>query len=136
MSFGTFTESVVDQVALAWLEAIGWRIAPGRDIGFDTPAAERADDGEVVLALRLRDAVARLNPALRAEVREDGRCWSRHLLRGGAVMIASLALGLRRVANRAMNQAVLARYAPQRQHEPVIGPFIGPSWPDSVDWIS
>jgi type I restriction enzyme R subunit len=65
------TESMVEQAALAWLEAIGWRIAHGPDIAPDMPAAERRDYGEVVLAQRLRDALARLNPALPAEALED-----------------------------------------------------------------
>jgi type I restriction enzyme R subunit len=66
-----FTESVVEQAALAWLEAIGWRIAHGPDIAPDMPLAERRDYGEVVLARRLRDALARLNPRLPAEALED-----------------------------------------------------------------
>ncbi|MCC6764970.1 MAG: type I restriction endonuclease subunit R [Deltaproteobacteria bacterium] len=65
------TESVVEQAALAWLEAAGWRIAHGPDIAPDMPAAERRDYGEVVLAQRLRDALARLNPALPPEALED-----------------------------------------------------------------
>ncbi len=65
------TESVVEEAALAWLEAIGWRIAHGPDIAPDMPAAERADYGEVVLAQRLRDALARLNPVLPGEAREE-----------------------------------------------------------------
>lgn len=36
-----FTESVVEKAALAWLEAIGWRIAHGPDIAPDMPAPER-----------------------------------------------------------------------------------------------
>jgi type I restriction enzyme R subunit len=67
----TFTESVVEEAALAWLEAVGWRIAHGPDIAPDMPAAERRDYSEVVLAQRLRDALARLNPALPAEALED-----------------------------------------------------------------
>jgi type I restriction enzyme R subunit len=67
----TFSESVVEQAALAWLESIGWRVAHGPDIAPDMPAAERADYGEVVLAQRLRDALARLNPGLPAETLED-----------------------------------------------------------------
>ena len=43
----------------------GAEIAPGE------PAAERDDYGEVVLAQRLRDALARLNPALPAEALDD-----------------------------------------------------------------
>ena len=65
------TESVVEQAALAWLEAAGWRIAHGPDIAPDMLAAERRDYGEVVLAQRLRDALARLNPMLPAEALED-----------------------------------------------------------------
>jgi type I restriction enzyme R subunit len=66
-----FTESVVEQAALAWLEAGGWRIAHGLDVAPDTPAAERSDYGEVVLAQRLRDALVRLNPSLSDDALED-----------------------------------------------------------------
>ncbi len=67
----TFTESVVEDAALAWLEAAGWRVAHGPDIAPDTPAAERDSYAEVVLAGRLRDALARLNPDLSADALED-----------------------------------------------------------------
>jgi type I restriction enzyme R subunit len=66
-----FTESVVEDAALAWLESTGWRIAHGPDIAPDQALAERRDYGEVVLARRLRDALARLNPALPAEAQDD-----------------------------------------------------------------
>jgi type I restriction enzyme R subunit len=66
-----FTESVVEDATLGWLESIGWSIAHGPDIAPDMPAAERQNYGEVVLAQRLRDALARLNPALPAEALED-----------------------------------------------------------------
>ena len=66
-----FTESVVEQAALAWLEGAGWMVANGAEIAPGEPAAERDDYGQVVLAQRLRDALARLNPALPAETLED-----------------------------------------------------------------
>jgi type I restriction enzyme R subunit len=66
-----FTESVVEQAAPAWLEAIGWRVVHGPDIAPDMPAAERDDYGQVVLAQRLRDALARLNPTVPSEALED-----------------------------------------------------------------
>jgi len=66
-----FTESVVEEAALAWLEDLGWRVAHGPDIAPDTVGAERDDYGEVVLAQRLRDALATLNPGLPAEALED-----------------------------------------------------------------
>ena len=66
-----FTESIVEDAALSWLEAVGWRVTHGPDIAPDTPAAERRSYGEVVLDQRLRDALARLNPSLPAEALED-----------------------------------------------------------------
>jgi len=65
------TESVVEEAALAWLESAGWRTVHGPDIAPDMPAAERADYSEVVLARRLRDALARLNRELPGDALED-----------------------------------------------------------------
>ncbi len=66
-----FGESVVEEAALAWMEAAGWQIARGLAIAPDMPTAERANYGEVVLANRVGDALARLNPALSTEALED-----------------------------------------------------------------
>jgi type I restriction enzyme R subunit len=66
-----FTESVVEEAALAWLETVGWQVRNGAEIAPGEPAAERDDYGQVVLAQRLRDALARLNPALPAEALND-----------------------------------------------------------------
>ena len=65
------TESDIESAALAWLSGLGWRVAHGPEIAPDTLLAERRDYGEVVLAQRLRDAMARLNPDLPAEALED-----------------------------------------------------------------
>src|SRR5437867_4219797 len=67
----TFTESVVEQAALAWLESLGYTIKHGPDIAPETPASERSDYGQVVLAQRLRDALANLNPQLPTEALDD-----------------------------------------------------------------
>jgi type I restriction enzyme R subunit len=67
----TFTESVVEQAALAWLESLGWRVTHGLDIAPGEPGAERADYAQVVLEARLRDALARLNPTLPPEALDD-----------------------------------------------------------------
>ena len=66
-----FTESVVEQAALAWLESAGWRVLHGADIAPGEPGAERDDYGQVILTQRLRDALAQLNPALPADALED-----------------------------------------------------------------
>jgi type I restriction enzyme R subunit len=73
----SFYESTVEHAALAWLEANSWQVAYGPEIAPDMPAAERADYGEVVLAQRLREALARLNPALPSEALEDASASSR-----------------------------------------------------------
>ena len=65
------TESVVEQAALDWLESFRWSVAHGPDIAPDTTGAGRADYGEVLLARRLRDALARLNPNLPAAALRD-----------------------------------------------------------------
>ena len=67
----TLTESDVEQVALDWLANVGWKVAHGPDIAPDTPGAQRNDYGDVVLAQRLRDALAELNRHLPAEALSD-----------------------------------------------------------------
>ncbi|HEY3216721.1 MAG TPA: type I restriction endonuclease subunit R [Candidatus Eisenbacteria bacterium] len=65
------TESVVEQAALAWLEGLGWTLNHGPDIAPGELAAERTEYAQVVLADRLRQALARLNPALPREALHD-----------------------------------------------------------------
>ncbi len=73
MSGRTFTESVVEEASLAWLEGLGYSILHGPDITFGEPAAERIDPGfkDAILEGRLRSALAQLNPALPAEALKD-----------------------------------------------------------------
>lgn len=65
------TETVVEQAALAWLESAGWQVSHGSDIAPGEPGAERSDYREVILERRLRDGLARLNPALPPEALDD-----------------------------------------------------------------
>jgi type I restriction enzyme, R subunit len=72
LSAWTFTQNpLVEQAALTWLEDVGWKVRNGAEIAPGEFAAERDDYGQVVLAQRLRDALARLNPTLPAEALED-----------------------------------------------------------------
>ena len=57
-----FTESIVEQAALAWLEELGYQIVSGPDIAPGESLAERDNYGQVVLEFRLRQALRRLNP--------------------------------------------------------------------------
>jgi len=66
-----FTESVVEEAALAWFESLGWNVAHGPDIAPDMPGAERTDYEQVVLVERLHDALASLNPELPVEALDD-----------------------------------------------------------------
>ena len=71
MNDAPLSELGVEAVALDWLASLGWAVAHGPDIAPDTPAAERADYGAVVLGGRLRAALARLNPDLPADALDD-----------------------------------------------------------------
>jgi type I restriction enzyme, R subunit len=66
-----FTESVVEDAALAWLESLGYAIKHGPEIAPGELFAEREEYGQVILAIRLRDALVRLNPILPAEAIDD-----------------------------------------------------------------
>ena len=62
MSANNFTESVVEQAVLAWLESLGYTILSGLEIAPGELQAERDNYGQVVLERRLRQAIQRLNP--------------------------------------------------------------------------
>jgi type I restriction enzyme R subunit len=64
-------ESVIEQAALAWLEALGYTVLSGPDIAPGEPAAEREDYEQVVLESRLRQALQQLNPQVPADAQEE-----------------------------------------------------------------
>ena len=64
-------ESEVEDAALEWLAGLGYAVLHGPDIGPEGPASERGSYDEVLLAGRLRRALARLNPDLPDEALED-----------------------------------------------------------------
>ncbi|MCX5852562.1 MAG: type I restriction endonuclease subunit R [Deltaproteobacteria bacterium] len=66
-----FTESIVEEAALTWLDNLGWTIRYGLDIAPGELTAERADYGTVILEQRLRKALAKLNPRIPAEALDD-----------------------------------------------------------------
>ena len=65
------TEDQLEQEALGWLGELGYQHLYGPDIAHDGDNPERESYREVVLAMRLRAAVARLNPAVPLAARED-----------------------------------------------------------------
>jgi type I restriction enzyme R subunit len=62
-----FTESIVEQAALAWFEALGYTVTAGPSIAPGEPGQERRTYADVVLDGRLREALARMNPTVSRE---------------------------------------------------------------------
>jgi type I restriction enzyme R subunit len=73
MTLNKFTESVVEEATLEWLEGLDYTILNGPEIAAGEVAAERDDTGyrDVILERRLRQALERLNPKLPPEALED-----------------------------------------------------------------
>ncbi len=67
----TLNEAIVEAATLAWLEALGYSVLHGPEIAPGEAAAERNHYGEVLLAGRLRAALARLNPHIPPAALED-----------------------------------------------------------------
>lgn len=67
----SLNESIVEDAALSWFTDLGYTVAHGPHLAPGEPAAERDSFGDVVLVGRLRDAIARLNPAIPTDAREE-----------------------------------------------------------------
>ncbi|MBI0444768.1 type I restriction endonuclease subunit R [Deinococcus sp. DB0503] len=65
------SEAEVESALLDQLRALGYRIEREEDIGPDGHRPERESHDEVVLRKRFEDAVARLNPGVPPEARQD-----------------------------------------------------------------
>jgi Type I restriction enzyme R protein N terminus (HSDR_N) len=105
-----FTESVIEEAALAWLERLGWTVKYGPEIAPGELAAERADFGQVILRQRLLDALARLNPTFPAEALDDA---FRKLIRPEEPTLESH----NRAFHRMLIDGVTTVYRLQRQRE-------------------
>lgn len=64
-------ESIVEEAALDWFEAMGYARTNGLLIAPGEPASERDSFSEVILRGRLRDAIGRLNATIPYEGREE-----------------------------------------------------------------
>lgn len=65
------TESAVEEATLGWLQELKYDVLHGPEIAPEEPNAERASFGDVILIDRLRAALARINPTIPAEAREE-----------------------------------------------------------------
>jgi type I restriction enzyme R subunit len=66
-----FTESVVEQATLAWLEGLGYTIFSGPEIAPGEPVAERDNYGQVILKQRLQQALQKINPDVPTDALEE-----------------------------------------------------------------
>jgi type I restriction enzyme R subunit len=71
MAKNKFYESHLEEATLEWFEELGYEIIFGPDIAPDGEYPEREDYGDVILAERLKEALARINPTLPDEALED-----------------------------------------------------------------
>lgn len=65
------SESHVEEATLAWLAELGYDVVNGLTIGPDGSAPERGSYSDVILVDRLKAAIARLNPHLNTDTREE-----------------------------------------------------------------
>jgi type I restriction enzyme R subunit len=67
----SFTESEVEQAALAWLERLGYLILSGPAIAPGEAMAERDNYGQVVIEHRLLQSLQRLNPMVPPDAHDE-----------------------------------------------------------------
>lgn len=60
------TEDQLEQETLGWLSEVGYAHLYGPDIAYDGDNPERESYRDVLLTMRLRTAIARLNPQVPA----------------------------------------------------------------------
>ena len=65
------TEDQLEQETLGWLGELGYRHLYGPDIAHDGADPERESYRDVLLSIRLRSAVAKLNPLIPLAAREE-----------------------------------------------------------------
>jgi type I restriction enzyme R subunit len=128
----SFTESVVEEAALAWLESLGYAVLHGPDIAVGGATPERADPNyrDVILETRLRQALARLNPTLPAEALDDA---FRKLTRSAAPSLMTR----NRALHRMLVDGVPVEYA--RADGSIAGVparVIDFAMPDNNDWLA
>jgi len=100
------TEDQLEQEALGWLASVGYTPLNARDLDHLDPRLERASTREVMLAVSLRAAIDRLNPAVPAAARDDA---FRQVLDSGQPALLS--------ANRAFHRLMVTGVPVQYQKD-------------------
>ena len=126
-----FSESIVEDAALAWFEGLGHEVRHGPEIAVGELSAERSDPNyrDVVLEGRLRQALVLLNPDLPPEALEDA---CRKLMRLDAPSLVER----NRAVHRMLVDGVTVEY--RRQDGSIAGAqaqVIDYDTPDNNDWL-
>jgi len=66
-----FSESIIEEAALTWLQEVGYTIRNGQDIAPGESAAERLTYDQVLLEDRLRQSLLQLNPDIPPDAIDD-----------------------------------------------------------------
>jgi type I restriction enzyme, R subunit len=132
MSEANFTESIVEEAALTWLEKLGYAVLQGVRIASGQPTAERIDPGyrDVVLEGRLRQALVALNPDLPSEAIEDAY---RKLIKADEPSL----IEQNRAAHRMLVDGIAVEY--RRKDGSIAGAqarVIDFDHPDNNDWLA
>ncbi len=128
----TFTESIVEEATLEWLQGLGYSIHNGPLLAFGEMFAERTDPNyrDTILAGRLKQALAKLNPELPLEALEDAY---RKLMRVDAPSL----IERNRAFHRLLVNGVTVEY--RRKDGSIAG---AQAWvldfdnPDNNDWLA
>ncbi|MEQ9380038.1 MAG: type I restriction endonuclease subunit R [Pirellulales bacterium] len=67
----SFAECTVEEAVLEWVDGLTYSVIHGPEIGPGEISTERESFGDVLLVERLRDALARVNPNVPSEAREE-----------------------------------------------------------------
>jgi type I restriction enzyme R subunit len=123
-------ESTVENAALSWFADLHYAIEHAPHLAPGEIAAERSSFSDVVLVGRLRDAIARLNPAIPSDAREEAL---RKVLRPDAPSL----IGNNRAFHRMLRDGVPVEY--RRDDGTIAGDhvrLIDLDNPDANDWLA
>src|SRR6266566_3479935 len=126
----SLNESGVEEAALSWFGELGYAVTHALHLAPGEIAAERSSFSDVVLIGRLRDAIARLNPAIPSDTREEAL---RKVLRHDAPSL----VGNNRAFHRMLRDGVPVEY--RRDNGSIAGDYvrlIDFDNPDANDWLA
>ena len=124
------TELIVEEAALSWFKDLGYAVEHALHLAPDEVTAERKSFNDVLLVGRLRDAIARLNPAIPTDAQDEAL---RKVLRHDAPSL----VGNNRAFHQMLRHGVPVEY--RRDEGSIAGDhvrLIDFDNPDANDWLA